>query len=721
APTSFKSYGPFEGMKRDGHEGGIRVPTLAWGPGNVQAGATSNHPSQFHDWLTTFCDLADIPSPARSDGVSLAPTLTGTGNQETGTVYVEYDTGGSTPNYGDFSNHGGTSRNELQVVYLDGYKGIRNNTTSHSVNFRIYDTLTDLKESNNLAGTSPYFTQLQQRMKDRVLQLRRPNSSASRAYDNEFVPSVSPPVENGLEYQSYEGNWQWVPEFSAMTAVGGSDAADISTTHLSRNNDAGLLYTGYINVPTDGDWTFYTSSDAGTVLRIHDCLVIDDDFNHNGSETSASIKLKAGLHPFRLYYRTASSQPNLNLSWSGPGVAKQSIPSTSFRRDGTPPPEPIANDDQAFTSGTAPVSISVLANDSDDGQPQPLSIQSVSQLALGTATINGNNILYTAAAGKFGQDHFTYTITDGTHTATANVVVDVTVPIANRIWIPLNECDGAIIREAGGTTVGTMAGFADVDAAHIVGKYGHALRFDGVDDQVSLTGVTLPTGNSARTVSAWVRTSSTSPAELQVVFGYGINSNGQRFSIRLDGSATQRLRLEVQGGFIVGSTQLNDGQWHHIAVVVDDFNSNGTTNVNEARLYVDGQRETISSSGSRAIDTSASGGSLIGGSPHAANYSFTGDIDELQIHSSALTDAEVLSLANLDNQTSALWLYRQFANNPPAWNSDDDLDGSELLAEYAFGGNPHISDRNQLTPTVTYNSNDDMLEISYTRRKSEAA
>ena len=293
-PTAFQSYGPFEGMKRGTHEGGIRVPTLAWGPTRVQANKTTNHPSQFHDWMATFCDYAEVPAPARTDGVSLVPTLSESGTQKEGTVYIEYDSSGSTPNYSDFSNHGGTSRNEAQVIYLDGYKGIRNNTTSHSKNFRIYDTVNVLKEATNLDGTSAYFNTLQQRMKDRVLRLRQPDSSASRPYDNELVPPLTPMVEAGINVKAYEGTWDWVPEFDDLTAVSTTDVTGIDTAHLSKNNDAGLYYTGYINVPADGTWTFYSTSDTGTILRIHDSLVIDDDYNHNGSEASGTIKLKAG-------------------------------------------------------------------------------------------------------------------------------------------------------------------------------------------------------------------------------------------------------------------------------------------------------------------------------------------------------------------------------------------------------------------------------------------
>ena len=98
------------------------------------------------------------------------------------------------------------------------------------------------------------------------------------------------------------------------------------TKHLSRPTHAGLCYRGFIKVPTDGTWTFFATSDAGMNLRIHDSLVIDDDFNHNSTEATGSIRLAAGLHPFTLSYRTIEQTPALALQWSGPQTAKQPLP-----------------------------------------------------------------------------------------------------------------------------------------------------------------------------------------------------------------------------------------------------------------------------------------------------------------------------------------------------------------------------------------------------------
>jgi arylsulfatase A-like enzyme len=78
---NFNSSGPLRGGKRDLYEGGIRVPLIAWWPGTVKAGRTTDHISAFWDFMPTACRLAAADMPASTDGISYAPTLRGDGDQ----------------------------------------------------------------------------------------------------------------------------------------------------------------------------------------------------------------------------------------------------------------------------------------------------------------------------------------------------------------------------------------------------------------------------------------------------------------------------------------------------------------------------------------------------------------------------------------------------------------------------------------------------------------
>lgn len=92
-PTFFGRDGKLRGLKRQCHEGGIRVPFIARWPGRVPAGKVNDHICAFYDLMPTFCELAGVKSYEKKytskkkevdyfDGLSFAPTLLGKKKQK---------------------------------------------------------------------------------------------------------------------------------------------------------------------------------------------------------------------------------------------------------------------------------------------------------------------------------------------------------------------------------------------------------------------------------------------------------------------------------------------------------------------------------------------------------------------------------------------------------------------------------------------------------------
>jgi hypothetical protein len=100
---------------------------------------------------------------------------------------------------------------------------------------------------------------------------------------------------------------------------------------------------------------------------------------------------------------------------------------------------PVAEDDSATTDEDTPVTINVLANDSDPDEDDDLTVSEVTQGANGSVAINEDEmtVTYTPDTGFHGTDTFTYTASDGkggTDTATVTVtvnplVIEVTIDI----------------------------------------------------------------------------------------------------------------------------------------------------------------------------------------------------------------------------------------------------------------------------------------------------
>lgn len=318
--SSFDSFGPFHGIKRDVLEGGIRMPTLARWPGSIPAQSINSTPSQFHDWLPTLSSVAGLVAPAISDGVSLLPYLTGQGHARESTIYVEYVNTRNTPAYAEFDlHHQARIRQQMQVVFVDGYKGIRTGIQEHDDDFLIFDVDNDLRESMDLSGTNDYFTKLQQRMKDRVLQIRRPNESAPRPYDAAPIPGIETDRNpQRVGWKVYQGPFSWVPQTFGLEEVESGTSTKVDVSKLDIEAGGAAEFKGLLTIESPGDYLFKVDSDGGAILRLHDAVVVDNESVIDGKRaTQGKALLEQGVHPYTLtYLRGSDREAKLSFSYS---------------------------------------------------------------------------------------------------------------------------------------------------------------------------------------------------------------------------------------------------------------------------------------------------------------------------------------------------------------------------------------------------------------------
>jgi N-acetylgalactosamine-6-sulfatase len=102
-PAYQGSPGMYKGRKRDFHEGGIRVPMIAWWPGKIKSGAETDVIGHTCDFFPTFTGLAGQKdySQFKLDGKDLTYFLLGKTDQvKRGTMFWEISQGHRNGNYG---------------------------------------------------------------------------------------------------------------------------------------------------------------------------------------------------------------------------------------------------------------------------------------------------------------------------------------------------------------------------------------------------------------------------------------------------------------------------------------------------------------------------------------------------------------------------------------------------------------------------------------------
>jgi len=132
-------------------------------------------------------------------------------------------------------------------------------------------------------------------------------------------PSKAKPNKPGMAYRYYEGDFQVLPNFKILTPLRTGTVQDFNVALLAgeRIDHYAVVYEGFVDIPEDGLYYFYTRSDDGSKLYIQDQLVVDNDGSHEERARGGDIALKKGLHPFRVEYFEDFEGQSLFVGYSG--------------------------------------------------------------------------------------------------------------------------------------------------------------------------------------------------------------------------------------------------------------------------------------------------------------------------------------------------------------------------------------------------------------------
>lgn len=162
------------------------------------------------------------------------------------------------------------------------------------------------------------------------------------AFWSTFSPASAAEQTQGLKGEYFKMSEPGARDFAELGGVSldpNIDFQDLNPTFKElfggQYENMTARWTGQIEAPADGDYTFYAVGDNGFRLFIDDQPVIDHwvgDWDRE--QTSAPVTLAAGeKHSFRLEMFQDTGGANMFLRWSSADIAKQIVPTSAF----TPP------------------------------------------------------------------------------------------------------------------------------------------------------------------------------------------------------------------------------------------------------------------------------------------------------------------------------------------------------------------------------------------------
>jgi hypothetical protein len=250
-------------------------------------------------------------------------------------------------------------------------------------------------------------------------------------------------------------------------------------------------------------------------------------------------------------------------------------------------------------------------------------------VAVGTVAGSGKSIIWTApntagicwvkctvSDGKGGQD-------------TDSIGIEVMVPIPTDGLVAFYPFNGNANDESGNGNDGTVYG-----ATLTADRFDSAQKtYSFIPDNYIVSTPVLPTGNQARSISAWFNTTSSSGSNgwnVNTVASWGSPSSNALCAI---GVYKSKLMFGAFGtSYDVYTTAIvNDGNWHHAVVVYDGL---------VLAIYLD---DSLLVSENRNLGT-VNSAFYMGRRAGQVNQFMNGFVDDVRVYNRALTQAEIRAL-----------------------------------------------------------------------------
>jgi cytochrome c553 len=152
------------------------------------------------------------------------------------------------------------------------------------------------------------------------------NSKEAQEVANYLLQGEGPgAAAYNMKFAYYEGTWDKLPDFSALTPTITGHAGDFDLSVARRTNNMAVKFDGYLKIEKEGQYKFWLTSDDGSKIWIDDKLAVSNDGIHAPSTVTSAVFLAKGMRKFTAAVFNADGGVVLQIEFSGQGLKRQSV------------------------------------------------------------------------------------------------------------------------------------------------------------------------------------------------------------------------------------------------------------------------------------------------------------------------------------------------------------------------------------------------------------
>ena len=136
----------------------------------------------------------------------------------------------------------------------------------------------------------------------------------------------------GLLFQVCHGRFEKAPDFERQKVIkkGTTKSLDVLAIAAPLKDDFAISFKGFLKVPESGVFRMILNSDDGSVLRIGEKVIVDNDGPHPAQDVGTLVRLQKGYTPIRIDYFEATGDAELSFFLEDASGQRQSAENFLF-------------------------------------------------------------------------------------------------------------------------------------------------------------------------------------------------------------------------------------------------------------------------------------------------------------------------------------------------------------------------------------------------------
>jgi hypothetical protein len=128
----------------------------------------------------------------------------------------------------------------------------------------------------------------------------------------------------------YLSNLESIPFLEKLTPNAKGNCFEITSDEIKETikDNTVVRFKTYITIDKEDSYGFFTRSDDGSILKINNEMIVNNDGDHGIEEKAGKIHLKAGVYPLEVVWFNGGGDSWLDVFYQSSTIPKQILPTT---------------------------------------------------------------------------------------------------------------------------------------------------------------------------------------------------------------------------------------------------------------------------------------------------------------------------------------------------------------------------------------------------------